>query len=97
MLLLQFEVSKLYHQEKSLLYDYHHKKLQHRDRYHKLHHAIHSLLLQFVLSNKFIDVALAGMRTPEEVDSSCRVWRDLAGRIDIDALWGRYVLGSRQP
>ena len=54
-------------------------------------------LLQFVLSNKFIDVALAGMRTPEEVDSSCRVWRDLAGRIDIDALWGRYVLGSRQP
>jgi aryl-alcohol dehydrogenase-like predicted oxidoreductase len=53
-------------------------------------------LLQFVLSNKLIDVALVGMRSTAEVESSCRVWRDLAGRIDVDELWGRYVLGSRQ-
>ncbi len=53
-------------------------------------------LIQFVLSNKLIDVALVGMRTTTEVDSSCKVWRDLDGRIDVDALWGRYVLGSTQ-
>ena len=53
-------------------------------------------LLQFVLSNKLIGVALVGMRSTAEVESSCRVWRDLAGRIDVDELWGRYVLGGRQ-
>ena len=53
-------------------------------------------LLQFVLSNKLIDVALVGMRSTAEVESSCRVWRDLAGPIDVDELWGRYVLGGRQ-
>jgi len=53
-------------------------------------------LLQFVLSNKFIDVALVGMRSISDVDSSAKVWRDLDGRIDIDELWGRYVNGSTQ-
>jgi aryl-alcohol dehydrogenase-like predicted oxidoreductase len=30
-------------------------------------------LLQFVLSNKLIDVALVGMRTPKEVDKNIAV------------------------
>jgi aryl-alcohol dehydrogenase-like predicted oxidoreductase len=30
-------------------------------------------LLQFVLSNKLVDVALVGMRTPEEVDKNIAV------------------------
>ena len=48
-------------------------------------------LIQFVLSNRLIDVALVGMRTPADVASSIATWQDTAGRIDVDALWGRYV------
>ncbi len=48
-------------------------------------------LIQFVLSNPLIDVALVGMRTEAEVDSSNSIWRDEAGRIDVAELWGRYV------
>jgi hypothetical protein len=48
-------------------------------------------LLQFALSNPLIDVALVGMRTPADVQSSVSEWRDLSRRIDINALWGRYV------
>jgi aryl-alcohol dehydrogenase-like predicted oxidoreductase len=48
-------------------------------------------LIQFALSNRLMDVALVGMRTPSDVASCLAIWRDLAGRIDIDALWERYV------
>jgi aryl-alcohol dehydrogenase-like predicted oxidoreductase len=48
-------------------------------------------LIQFVLSNRLIDVALVGMRTPSDVESGIAEWRDTSGRIDVDALWGRYV------
>jgi aryl-alcohol dehydrogenase-like predicted oxidoreductase len=48
-------------------------------------------LIQFVLSNPLIDVALVGMRTEAEVESSNSIWRDEAGRIDVAELWGRYV------
>jgi aryl-alcohol dehydrogenase-like predicted oxidoreductase len=48
-------------------------------------------LIQFVLSNPLIDVALVGMRTPEEVDANVATWRDEAGRIDVTGLWTRYV------
>ena len=48
-------------------------------------------LIQFVLSNPLIDAALVGMRTPEEVDANVATWRDEAGRIDVTALWTRYV------
>lgn len=48
-------------------------------------------LMQFVLSNKLIDVALVGMRTLSDVESSVREWRDVSRRIDVEALWGRYV------
>ena len=44
-------------------------------------------LIQFVLSNPLIDVALVGMRTPEEVDANIEIWRDESGRIDVAALW----------
>ncbi|MBL8703176.1 MAG: aldo/keto reductase [Alphaproteobacteria bacterium] len=47
-------------------------------------------LIQFVLSNPLIDVALVGMRTPEEVRANLAIWGDEAGRIDIEALWSRY-------
>lgn len=47
-------------------------------------------LIQFVLSNKLVDIALVGMRTPDMVESSVDIWRNEAGRIDVDALWNRY-------
>ena len=45
-------------------------------------------LIQFVLSNKLIDVALVGMRTESDVRASMAEWRDTSRRIDVDALWG---------
>ena len=48
-------------------------------------------LLQFVLSNPLVDVALVGMRTPAEVQANVAIWGDLAGRIDLDWLHERYV------
>jgi aryl-alcohol dehydrogenase-like predicted oxidoreductase len=48
-------------------------------------------LIQFVLSNPLIDVALVGMRTTADVESSSAIWRDEAGRVDISEIWGRYV------
>jgi uncharacterized protein len=50
-------------------------------------------LIQFVLSNPLIDVALVGMRTAAEVDANVATWRDEAGRIDVTGLWTRYVEG----
>lgn len=47
-------------------------------------------LLQFVLSNRLVDVALVGMRTRAMVASSVAVWRHEDGRLDIDQLWNRY-------
>ncbi len=54
-------------------------------------------LIQFVLSNPLIDAALVGMRTPEEVDANVATWRDEAGRIDVTALWTRYVQEETTP
>ncbi len=48
-------------------------------------------LIQFVFSNKLVDVALVGMRSVEDVESCAQIWKDESGRIDIDALWNRYV------
>jgi hypothetical protein len=48
-------------------------------------------LIQFVLSNPLVDVALVGMRDPEVVESTVRIWQDRNGRIDIPALHTRYV------
>ncbi len=50
-----------------------------------------SALLQFVLSNPMVDVALVGMRDAAAVEANVQIWRDLKGRIDIAALQERYV------
>ena len=48
-------------------------------------------LLQFVLSNPLVDVALVGMRTPAEVEQNVRICEDRSGRIDLNQLHTRYV------
>jgi uncharacterized protein len=48
-------------------------------------------LIQFVLSNPMVDVALVGMRNAAEVAANVRLWRDVGGRIDIAALHARYA------
>jgi len=48
-------------------------------------------LIQFVLSNPLVDVALVGMRTPEEVRANLALVDDIDGRIDLDQLHERYV------
>jgi predicted aldo/keto reductase-like oxidoreductase len=48
-------------------------------------------LLQFVLSNPLVNVALAGMRSMDEVDRNIAVLRDLSGRIDLDDLHEKYI------
>ena len=42
-------------------------------------------LIQFVLFNPLVDVALVGMRDVAEVDANVRLWRDVGGRIDVAA------------
>jgi uncharacterized protein len=48
-------------------------------------------LLQFVLSNPLVDVALVGMRDPEIVATNVRIVEDLDNRIDIARLHEKYV------
>ena len=48
-------------------------------------------LIQFVLSNKFVDVALIGMRSKKRVDSNVAICEDLEHRVDIEKMWKYYV------
>ena len=48
-------------------------------------------LLQFVLSNPHVDVALVGMRTAAMVEANVRVCEDQAGRIDLAAWQEKYI------
>ena len=48
-------------------------------------------LLQFVLSNPLVDVALVGMRDVEIVEANAGIVDDLAGRIDVAKLHEKYV------
>jgi aryl-alcohol dehydrogenase-like predicted oxidoreductase len=48
-------------------------------------------LIQFVLSNPLVDVALVGMRTAEYVVRNVEIANNLDGRIDLDKLFTRYV------
>jgi len=48
-------------------------------------------LIQFVLSNPYVDVALVGMRTRAEVEKNVATASDLSARIDFDQLFQRYV------
>lgn len=48
-------------------------------------------LIQFVLSNPYVDVALIGMRTAKRVIENVEICNDIKGRIDMDVLHERYV------
>lgn len=48
-------------------------------------------LIQFVLSNPYVDVALVGMRNAELVETNVEICNDRAGRIDLSKLHERYV------
>jgi hypothetical protein len=48
-------------------------------------------LLQFVLSNPMVDVALVGMRDVEIVEANIEICEKLSGRIDLRALHAKYV------
>lgn len=53
---------------------------------------LNRFLLNFALSNPFIDVALVGMRRPEEVEANNALSEDTAARLDLKALAaGRFV------
>lgn len=47
---------------------------------------VNRFLLNFVLSNPFIDVALVGMRRPEEVEANAALSDDLTARLDLKEL-----------
>ena len=49
------------------------------------------LLLYYVLSNPYVDVALAGMREPLFVELNNEILDDVASRIDLAKLHDRYV------
>lgn len=48
-------------------------------------------LLQFVLSNQLVDVALVGMRDVDIVEQNVAIVEDVAGRISLEELHKRYV------
>ena len=48
-------------------------------------------LIQFVLSNPLVDVALLGMRSAARVRTNVEAAEDMAKRIDLDGLHTRYV------
>lgn len=51
----------------------------------------HRLLLTYVLSNPFVDVAIVGMRRATEVDENAAICDDLQGRFDLVELHNRFV------
>jgi len=48
-------------------------------------------LVQFVLSNPYVDVVLTGMRTSARVRQNVAIVEDKAGRINLEEVHGRYV------
>jgi aryl-alcohol dehydrogenase-like predicted oxidoreductase len=53
------------------------------------------LLLNYVLSDPYVDVALVGMREPRYVEINNAISDDIASRIDLAQLHDRYVLDKR--
>ncbi len=49
------------------------------------------LLLNYVLSDPYVDVALIGMREPRFVEINSAISDDVASRIDLTQLHERYV------
>ena len=52
-------------------------------------------LLQFVLSNPFVDVALLGMRSVDIVQKNVEICNDLSGRMDIENLHYRITQSNQ--
>jgi uncharacterized protein len=52
---------------------------------------VHGALLSFVLSNPLTDVAIAGIRSPDRVDANCAIVEAISTRLDLDALYGRFL------
>ena len=52
---------------------------------------VHRLLLQYVLSNPHVHVAIVGMRRMAEVEENAALCDDLAGRYDLTELHERFV------
>jgi len=48
-------------------------------------------IIQYTLSCPFVDVALVGMRSVRRVESNVNIVEDTAGRVDIEALFKRFV------
>jgi predicted aldo/keto reductase-like oxidoreductase len=48
-------------------------------------------LIQYVLSNPLVDVALVGMRTANLVEENVALCDDMAGRVDLNQVHARYV------
>jgi hypothetical protein len=53
------------------------------------------LLLNYVLSDPYVDVALVGMREPRFVELNNEISDDVTSRIDLAALHDRYVFARR--
>lgn len=53
-------------------------------------------LLQFVLSNPLVDVALVGMRTSAEVERNVAIWQDMRARMDLGWLHEKYMETTQQ-
>jgi aryl-alcohol dehydrogenase-like predicted oxidoreductase len=59
---------------------------------------LNRFLLNFVLSNPLVDVALVGMRRPEEVEANNALSEDVAARLDLKALAAhRFVPPDPEP
>jgi len=56
----------------------------------------HPALVQFVLSNPLVHVALLGMRSVREVEENAAICDDLSGRIDIQALHYRIAANKKE-
>ncbi|MFH5181790.1 hypothetical protein ACHHV8_03675 [Paenibacillus sp. TAB 01] len=48
-------------------------------------------LIQFVLSNPYVDVALMGMRDADIVRKNVAICEDLDGRVDLNEIHERYI------
>ena len=48
-------------------------------------------LIQYVLSNPYVDVALVGMRNAEQVRKNAAICRDLSGRLDLKGIFTYYL------
>jgi aryl-alcohol dehydrogenase-like predicted oxidoreductase len=69
---------------------------------HSFPHAVAGLdlnrfLLNFVLSNPLVDVALVGMRRPEEVEANNALSEDAGARLDLKTLSHRFVPPDPKP